>query len=66
LETILRSEELVLERAEIVSQTLRTFRGGHTDFADCLIECCGRAAGCKHSFTFDRKAVVGIGMRPLR
>jgi predicted nucleic-acid-binding protein len=66
LETLLRSEELVLERAEIVSQALRTFRGGHADFADCLIECCGRAAGCKYTLTFDWKAVARAGMRPLR
>jgi predicted nucleic-acid-binding protein len=66
VETLLRSEELVLERAEIVSQALRTFRGGHADFADCLIECCGRAAGCKYTLTFDWKAVAGAGMRPLR
>jgi predicted nucleic-acid-binding protein len=65
LETLLRSEELVLERAEIVSQALRMFRGGRADFADCLIERCGHAAGCKHTLTFDRKAVAGAGMRPL-
>jgi predicted nucleic-acid-binding protein len=66
LETLLRSEELVLERAEIVSQALRTFRGGQADFADCLIERCGRAAGCKHTLTFDWKAAAGADMRPLR
>ena len=65
LETLLRSEELVLERAEIVSQALRMFRGSRADFADCLIERCGRAAGCKHTLSFDWKAIAGAGMRPL-
>jgi predicted nucleic-acid-binding protein len=66
LETLLRSEELVLERAEIVSQALRMFRGGRADFADCLIERCGRAADCEHTVTFDQKAATGTGMRLLR
>ena len=65
LENLLRTKELVIERADLVSQALRTFRGGRADFADCLIERCGRAAGCKHTFTFDSKA-AGAGMRPLQ
>ncbi len=66
LESLLRTKELVIERADLVSQALRTFRGGRADFADCLIERCCRAAGCKHTLTFDWKAVAGAGMRPLR
>jgi len=65
LENLLRTKELVIERADLVSQALRTFRGGRADFADCLIERCGRAAGCKRTFTFDSKA-AGAGMRPLQ
>lgn len=65
LDRLLRSEELVLERAEIVSQALRMFRGGRADFADCLIERCGHAAGCKNTVTFDQKAAAGTGMRLL-
>ena len=66
LENLLRTKELVIERADLVSQALRMFHGGRADFADCLIERCGRAAGCKHTFTFDWKAVAGAGMRPLQ
>jgi predicted nucleic-acid-binding protein len=62
LETLLRSEELVLERAEIVSQALRAFRGSRADFADCLIERSGHAAECQYTVTFDKKAATG-GMR---
>jgi predicted nucleic-acid-binding protein len=65
LERLLRSEELVIERAEIALQALRTFRAGSADFADCLIERCGHAAQCKHTFTFDRKAAAGAGMQLL-
>jgi predicted nucleic-acid-binding protein len=66
LENLLRTKELVIERADLISQALRTYRGGRADFADCLIERCGRAAGCEHTLTFDSKAVAGAGMRPLQ
>ena len=66
LENLLRTRELVIERADLVSQALRMFRGGRADFADCLIERCGRAAGCEHTLTFDLKAAAGAGMRSLQ
>ena len=65
LETLLRSKELILERAEVVSQALRKFSASRADFADCLIERCGHAAECKHTVTFDRNAATGAGMRRL-
>ncbi|HLW87139.1 MAG TPA: type II toxin-antitoxin system VapC family toxin [Terriglobales bacterium] len=64
LEALLRSKELVVERAEIVWQALRKFRAGNADLADCLIERSGQAAECEYTLTFDRKA-VGAGMRLL-
>jgi predicted nucleic-acid-binding protein len=64
LGVLLQSKDLVIERAEIVSQALRKFRGSRADFADCLIECAGHAADCQHTFTFDRNAVTA-GMKLL-
>lgn len=61
LDTLLRSKELVIERAEIVAQALRKFGAGTADFADCLIERSGHAAECEHTVTFDKRA--GAGMR---
>lgn len=61
---LLQSKELVIERAEIVAQALRKFRGSRADFADCLIERTGHAAECQHTFTFDRNAVTA-GMKLL-
>ncbi|MGB8583191.1 MAG: type II toxin-antitoxin system VapC family toxin [Candidatus Sulfotelmatobacter sp.] len=66
LETLLRSKELVTERAEIVSQALRAFNAGSADFADCLIERLARAAECQYTVTFDRRAATVSGMRLLR
>jgi predicted nucleic-acid-binding protein len=66
LETLLRSKELVVERAEIFAQALRKFNSGHADFADCLIERCGHAAECEYTVTFDRNAASAAGMKLVR
>src|SRR6202158_2939359 len=63
LETLLRSKELVIARAEIVAPDLRKFRAGHADFADCLIERCGHAAQCQYTLTFDQNAASAAGMK---
>ena len=62
LETLLQSEELIVERSELVWQTLRSFRMSNGDFADCLIERTADAAGCDYTLTFDRKE-VSAGMK---
>jgi predicted nucleic-acid-binding protein len=65
LETLLRSKELIVERAEFVWQALRRFSAGHADFADCLIERCGHAAECQYTVTFDQNAASAAGMKLL-
>ena len=64
LKRLLRSKELVVERAEIVFQALRMFRVSRASFADCLIERCAHAAQCKYVLTFDKNAAAA-GMRLL-
>jgi predicted nucleic-acid-binding protein len=66
LETLLRSKELVIERAEMVAQALRKFSASNADFADCLIERCGHAAESQYTVTFDQNAASGAGMKLLR
>ena len=66
LETLLRSKELVIERAELVWQAVRKFSAGRADFADCLIERCGHAAECQYTVTFDQNAASIAGMKMLR
>jgi predicted nucleic-acid-binding protein len=66
LGTLVRSKELVIERAEIVSQALRKFSASRADFADCLIERCGHAAECQYTITFDQNAASGAGMKLVR
>ena len=65
LDALLRSKELVVERAEIVSQALRRFSASRADFADCLIERSAHAVECEYIVTFDRNAAAGAGMRLL-
>jgi predicted nucleic-acid-binding protein len=64
IESLLRSKELILEKKDIVAQASTKFHASRADFADCLIERCGRSAGCKHVLTFDRNAAAS-GMRLL-
>jgi predicted nucleic-acid-binding protein len=61
-EGILRTKELIVERAEIVWKALRVAQGASGDFADCLISCSAAAAGCPRTMTFDRGAAKRNGM----
>jgi len=65
LEGLLRTKELVVERAEIVWKALRIFQTANVDFADCLIERSAAAAGCEKTMTFDRGAAKSAGMTLL-
>ena len=62
IEGLLRTKELVVERAEIVWKALRAVQGTNADFADCLISCSAAAAGCPKTMTFDRGAAKSGGM----
>lgn len=62
---LLRTKELVVERAEIVWQALRLLQGTNADFADCLIACSASSAGCARTMTFDRGAAKCAGMTLL-
>jgi len=62
LETLLRSRELVIDRAELVAQALGRFSLAGADFADALIERIATAAGCRVTLTFDAGAAKAAGM----
>lgn len=66
VEKLLRSAEILVERAEIVAQALREFRSSRADFADCLIERCAHRAGCQYIVTFDRRAATTGTMRLIQ
>ena len=62
LDTLLRSKELVLDRAELVSQALHRYSANGADFADTLIERIATAAGCTATMSFDAGAVKAAAM----
>ncbi|MFN5882175.1 MAG: PIN domain-containing protein [Burkholderiales bacterium] len=66
LDVLLRSHQIVVERSDQVLRALRIFEQGKTDFADCLIERIGSAAGCDHTVTFDISASKHAGMMLIR
>jgi predicted nucleic-acid-binding protein len=65
LEALLRSKEVMLEQASVISESLHLFTAGTADFADYLIERGARAAGCSYTYTLDQKAAAS-GMRLLK
>lgn len=65
LETLLRTKELVVERAEVVARALGVFWASRAGFSDCLIERCAQAAKCEYTLTFDKAAAKSAGMRLL-
>lgn len=65
IEHLLDSPELIVESQVTADLALRRFATSKTDFADCLIERCGHAAGCRETVTFDVNASQSAGMRLL-
>jgi predicted nucleic-acid-binding protein len=61
LSGLLRSKELLLDRAELVAQALARYQQG-ADFADALLERVATAAGCTATLTFDTGAAKSAGM----
>lgn len=65
LELLLQTRAIVVENAQVAVRALRTFRQTKADFADCLVERSGQAAGCSRTVTFDLDAVKNAGMTLL-
>lgn len=65
IETLLRTDSVCVEHAEIVWRALRRFRAGKGDFSDMLVAELAMDAGCSAVYTFDRGAVKHAGMTLL-
>lgn len=66
LEVLLRSKQIIVDRADQVLRALRVFDDGKADFADCLIERTAASAGCAQTMTFDVGAAKHAGMTLIR
>ena len=62
IEALLRTKEIVMDRADQVLRALRLFKASSADFADCLIAQAGASAGCDRTMTFDVGAAKVAGM----
>jgi predicted nucleic-acid-binding protein len=56
IESILRTEEFVVENAAEAWAALKAYRDGRADFADGLIGRTNAALGCATTATFDKRA----------
>ena len=65
IDSLLRAQELVVERAEAVRKALYLFEDSKAGFSDCLVAQLGRAAGCDYTVTFDQTAAKTAGMKLL-
>jgi predicted nucleic-acid-binding protein len=63
--SLLTSEDLVIEDAELVQEALRRYSQSNADFDDCLISSCSVAGGCESIVTFDKQAAKLLGMTLL-
>ena len=66
LDILLRTKQIVVDRADQVLRALRVFETGKADFADCLIERTAAAAGCEQTMTLDVSAARHAGMTLIR
>ncbi len=66
LDVLLRTKEVVIDRADQVLKALRVFKASSADFADCLIERIAASAGCDRTMTFDVGAAKTAGMTLIR
>lgn len=62
LDGIMRTKQFKIESADQVIRALRVFKGGKSDFSDCLIERTSDSAGCEKTVTFDVNASKHAGM----
>jgi predicted nucleic-acid-binding protein len=61
LNKLLSCQEIIVEKNEIVRQSVDLYDGAKIEFADCLIACSAKAAGCSKTMTFDRRAARDAG-----
>jgi predicted nucleic-acid-binding protein len=62
IDKLLSSDEVRVERADVVRKATRDAIVTSADFADALIGRLGLAGGCTTTFTFDRSAADLAGM----
>jgi predicted nucleic-acid-binding protein len=57
IKRMLQIDSLLIESEQEVFTAMIALKQGEGSFADALVAALGRKAGCKHTLTFDRKAL---------
>lgn len=63
LDQILATAELEVEDEDIATRALSYYRAGSADFADYLIACGNRMAGCDVTYSFDKRLATHAHVR---
>jgi len=61
VEGLLKTQQLMIEKADVLWRALRAYRDSKADFSDAVIVELGRDAGCSKTVTFDRNASAHSG-----
>ncbi len=64
LERMLQTDVLVIENEQEVFTALIAFKEKRGAFADAVIAALGAKAGCRHTLTFDQRALRRSGFQP--
>ncbi len=65
IEGLLTTRQFTLQEPQLVAKALRGWLNSGADFSDALICEIAKQNGCKHTFTFDKKAARLQGMELL-
>jgi len=64
IESLIKTKQFLIERADIVHLALKAYQSGNGDFSDAIIAALCKDRGCSETVTFDKKA-VSVGMTKL-
>lgn len=65
VDALLATPALEIEARDAVEEALERFRDGATRFTDALIGATNRRAGCRATYSFDRRAVALPDFAPV-
>lgn len=65
VDRLLYSINIIVGDTNAINDARQIYERSNIGFADCLISCINRAAGCTHTLTFDRKAARHAGFRDI-
>jgi predicted nucleic-acid-binding protein len=65
VDRLLYAANITVGETIAVNEARQNYESSNIGFADCLISCLNRGAGCSYTLTFDRKAARQAGFRNI-